>query len=221
MTTRSFYLGGARPIDGAGQSEPLSLPAHHFTTHSVIVGMTGSGKTGLAMVLVEEALRSKIPVLMIDVKGDLPNLFYAFPSFAASEFERHLDPEVISRDGSTVAHAASVLAEQRAEGLSHWKLAESDARVFRDGFAPRVITPGTAAGESLHVLSSLEIPSPLWETDVEAARASLSASISLVLRLVGRDPDPTRSRDHVLLAHLAERRLRAGQPADLAALLGD
>ncbi|MEI8254513.1 MAG: helicase HerA-like domain-containing protein [Deltaproteobacteria bacterium] len=136
MTTRNFHLGGARAIDGTGQSQPLSLPAHHFTTHSVIVGMTGSGKTGLAMALVEEALRSKMPVLMIDVKGDIPNLFYAFPSFAATEFERHLDPDVVARDGHTVAQAASELAAQRADGLSRWRLTESDAGAFREGFAP-------------------------------------------------------------------------------------
>ncbi len=102
MTTRNFHLGGARAIDGTGQSQPLSLPAHHFTTHSVIVGMTGSGKTGLAMVLVEEALRSKIPVLMIDVKGDLPNLFYAFPSFAATEFDVDARPHDPRRDPQAV-----------------------------------------------------------------------------------------------------------------------
>ena len=73
MTTRPLYLGAALPIDGQGRLGQLQLPTHHLTTHSVIVGMTGSGKTGLAMTLVEETLRSKIPVLMIDVKGDPTN----------------------------------------------------------------------------------------------------------------------------------------------------
>jgi hypothetical protein len=85
----------------------------------------------------------------------------------------------------------------------------------------RVITPGSSAGESLHVLSSLERPVTDWKTDAEAARASLSAAVSLVLRLLGRDPDPAKSREHVLLAVLAERRLRAGEPCDLGALLTD
>jgi hypothetical protein len=80
---------------------------------------------------------------------------------------------------------------------------------------------GSSTGEPLHVLSFLEQPSPLWQTDVEAARESLSASLSLLLRLIGRDPDPTRSRDHVVLSILAERRLRTGQAADVASLLED
>ena len=83
------------------------------------------------------------------------------------------------------------------------------------------MTPGSTAGEPLHVLSSLERRSPRWDDDPEAARASLSAAVSLVLRLLGRDCDPARSKEHVLLSVLAERRLRAGEPADIGALLGD
>src|SRR3954465_1238662 len=101
MSTRPLHLGAVLPIEGGGKSYQLRLPTHHLTTHGVIVGMTGSGKTGLAMVIVEEALRSKIPVLMIDVKGDLPNLFYSFPTFAAGEFVPHIDPEAVARDGTT------------------------------------------------------------------------------------------------------------------------
>jgi hypothetical protein len=82
-----------------------------------------------------------------------------------------------------------------------------------------VITPGSTAGEALHLLSSLERRNPLWDSDVESARATLSAAISLVMRLIGRDPDPAKSREHVLLSVLAERRLRAGDTAELGALL--
>ncbi len=81
------------------------------------------------------------------------------------------------------------------------------------------ITPGADAGELLHVLSALERRSARWDTDLDGARAALSAAISLILRLLGRDPDPARSREHVLLSLLAERRLRAGEPADIGALL--
>ncbi len=82
MTTSSLFLGSCCPLDGGQQATALHVPAHHLATHAVVVGMTGSGKTGLLTVMVEEALRERVPVLMIDVKGDLPNLLLAFPSFA-------------------------------------------------------------------------------------------------------------------------------------------
>src|SRR4029077_18588359 len=85
--------------------------------------------------------------------------------------------------------------------------------------AVRVLTPGSSAGELVHVLSSLEHRSPRWDTDPDSARQALSAAISLVLRLLGRDPDPASSREHVLLSVLAERRLLGGAPADLTALM--
>src|SRR5471030_1412147 len=85
--TPAFYLGSGRTLNGAGAAVDLRLPAHHFVTHGVVVGMTGSGKTGLTTVVIEEALNTGVPVLVIDVKGDLPNLLLAFPSFDAAPLE--------------------------------------------------------------------------------------------------------------------------------------
>jgi hypothetical protein len=102
-----------------------------------------------------------------------------------------------------------------------WGYGERELRTFRETSEIRVITPGSTAGEALHVLSSLERRSPRWDKDPEAVRATLAAAVSLVLRLLGRDPDPARSREHVLLSVLAERRLRDGIEADLEALLED
>jgi DNA helicase HerA-like ATPase len=83
---RDMALGGVRPIDGSGETRAYGMPCDHLLTHGVVVGMTGSGKTGLLMVLVEEALRSSVPVIMVDIKGDLPNLLLTFPNLAAEEF---------------------------------------------------------------------------------------------------------------------------------------
>src|SRR5690242_4955365 len=88
---RGLALGGVRPLDGSGNTQAFALPSEHLLTHGVVVGMTGSGKTGLLMVLVEEALRSDVPVIMIDVKGDLPNLLLTFPNLSATEFAPWLD----------------------------------------------------------------------------------------------------------------------------------
>ncbi|WP_437961567.1 helicase HerA-like domain-containing protein [Sorangium sp. So ce119] len=224
MPTRPFTLGRSRPLSGdpgAAAARPLELPAHHLVTHGVVVGMTGSGKTGLVMVLVEEALRSGVPVLMVDVKGDLPNLLFTFPELSPAEFEPWLDPSAAARDGRSTADVAAELAARWRAGLASSGLGPADVAALRARMAPRLLTPGTTAGEPIHVLSALEARSPLWDEDEEAAREALSASLSLLLRLVGRDPDPARSREHVLLAHLAERRLREGRAAGLEELLAD
>ncbi|WP_433937627.1 helicase HerA-like domain-containing protein [Sorangium cellulosum] len=224
MPTRPFTLGRSRPLSGdpgAAAARPLELPAHHLVTHGVVVGMTGSGKTGLVMVLVEEALRSGVPVLMVDVKGDLPNLLFTFPELSPAEFEPWLDPSAAARDGRSTGDVAAELAARWRAGLASSGLGPADVAALRARMAPRLLTPGTTAGEPIHVLSALEARSPLWDEDEEAAREALSASLSLLLRLVGRDPDPARSREHVLLAHLAERRLREGRAAGLEELLAD
>jgi hypothetical protein len=214
-------LGGVRPLDGSGVTQAFAVPSEHLLTHAVVVGMTGSGKTGLLMVLVEEALRSAIPVIMIDIKGDLPNLLLTFPNGSPEEFAPWMDDGHAQRNGQSREQLAMQEAERWQQRLAEWQLGPSEVSQLRDCIAPRVFTPGLLAGEPLHVLSALEQPSSLWATDVEAARESLSASISLLLRLTGRDPDPTRSRDHVVLSVLAERRLREGRPADVASLLDD
>ena len=222
MTTERYFVpGGLRPLDGSGDTRIFELDPGDLTTHGIVVGMTGSGKTGLLMVLVEEALRSSIPVVMIDVKGDLPNLLLTFPNLSEHEFAPWVDVSAARRSGLTPEQAAAAMAQDWERKLADWHLGRSDVAGFRACFAPRVLTPGTTAGESLHVLSGLETPSPLWQSDLEGARESLGASISLLLRLVDRDPDPVRSRDHVVLSIFAERRLREGKSAEVQALLAD
>ena len=181
--------------------------------------MTGSGKTGLVTVLVEEALRAEIPVLVVDIKGDLPNLALAFPSFDAEPMTPWVEPAPNDDDGiADPPEVARALEDRRAalakSGIGEAELADFGARSF-----VRVITPGSSAGEPLHLLSSLERRSARWDHEVEGARAALSAAISLVLKLVGRESDPARSKEHALLSLLAERRLASGKHAPLDALI--
>jgi hypothetical protein len=213
-----LHLGSWCHLDGRNGGNDLAIPARHLVTHGVIVGMTGSGKTGLSTVLAEEALRASIPVIAIDVKGDLPNLLLSFPDFDPSRFEpwaEVADPSVGTLE------AAVRLAEERRAALSKWSIGEDDLRQYRNTTAVRVLTPGATTGEPLHVLSTLERRSPRWDTDPESARFVLSGAVSLLLRLLGRDPDPARSREHVLLSVLAERRMLRGQNAELRALMED
>lgn len=214
-----LYIGNHCRIDQRKAAERLELPPHHLTTHAVFVGASGCGKTGAACVLIEEVLRSEVPVLMIDIKGDLTNLALAFDDFAHTQFEPWVEPA--PGDPRSVEEVARELAQQRQESLAAWGLGLTEIQQFKQDVNVRIITPGSTSGEPLHVLSSLEHPSGQWRTNPEVARASLSAAVSLVLRLLGRDPDPAKSRDHVLLSVLAERRLREGAPADLGSLLQD
>lgn len=199
----------------------FTLPPHHLLTHACVVGMTGSGKTGLLFVMVEEALRSGVPVLMIDLKGDLPNLTLCFDEPGPAPFMPWAQSMRSAQDKRSVEEVAIDLAEQRRAGMHSWGVSYEDLKAYNQGVDFRVLTPGSNAGEFVHLLSELERPSERWQSDRESAQQSLSDALSLLLRLVGRDADPARSREHVLLSVLAERRLSAHQPADLSALIQD
>ncbi len=223
MPARPLRLGSERVDTTAAQpsTPPLfELPPHHFTTHGVVLGMTGSGKTGLSIVLVEEALRSGVPVIAIDLKGDLPNLLLNFPSLEKEAYLPWVDVEAATRDGLTPEQIAQGIADKWRAGLQKSGLGSADMQALHDAIEPRIITPGARIAEPVDVLSSLSRRSPLWDEDEDAALEQLAAGVSLLLQLAGRDGDP-RGRDHVVLSALAERRLRAGEAAPLAELLRD
>ncbi|NUP12695.1 MAG: ATP-binding protein [Polyangiaceae bacterium] len=226
MNVSDLSIGREIPASGAAsaaagqRSQSYALPSHHLVTHGVVLGMTGSGKTGLAIVMVEEALRAGIPVLAVDIKGDLPNLLLTFPSLDGPSFAPWIDPEAASREGKTVDEVAAATADRWRAQLGEWELDGGDVEAFRARVAPRIVTPGASIGEPLDVLSSLSSRSSLWDDDPEAAHDQLGSAISLVLRLAGGDGDP-RTREHVVLTTLALRRLEAGQGARLDALLTD
>ena len=221
MTSKqAFNLGAWRTLDNTTGGNILRIPAQHLVTHAAIFGMTGSGKSGLVTVLIEEALSAGVPTIVIDVKGDLPNLLLTLPSF---------DPALLvpwveaggEKDPVANLELATKRSDERKQALAAAGIDEPEVKRFCDSTSIRVITPGATAGESLHVLSALERRSSRWDTDPESARNALSAAVSLVLRLLGRDPDPAKSREHVLLSVLAERRLAAGHNADIGSLMQD
>jgi hypothetical protein len=220
VAQRDLRLGRERDPRTPDQSKDFLLPPHHLVTHGVVLGMTGSGKTGLAVVTVEEALGAGVPVLVVDVKGDLPNLLLSFPDLAPSDYAPWVDAEAATRDGKSVEEIAAGLAKTWRDGLASWKLGSSEIGALKAAVAPRILTPGARIAEPIDVLSGLSRRSTLWDEDEEAAHDQLAAAISLLLRLAGREGDP-RSRDHVVLSTFAERRIRAGKAAPLAELLAD
>ncbi len=217
----AFYLG--RRFDPASSravaDEPLLYDAKDLTTHAVIVGMTGSGKTGLAVGLLEEAAIDGIPVIAIDPKGDLGNLLLAFPDLAPADFEPWIDPAEATRAGHSAAQHAETIAQRWRDGLAEWD--QEPSRIARfTAAAERVLyTPGSTAGRPLAALRSLAPPGPKLLADGEALRERVLGSVSSLLGLAGVDADPLRSREHVLLSSLIERAWREGRALDIAALV--
>ncbi len=217
----AFYLGRRfDPDSGAIAAEPLLYDASDLTTHAVIIGMTGSGKTGLGVCLLEEALIDQVPVIAIDPKGDLGNLLLNFPQLRGEDFAPWVDPAAARAHGQEPAAYANAQAKLWREGLADW---DQDAeRVARLGAAAdmAIYTPGSTAGQPLSILGSLRAPPAGLADDPELFAQRVQAAATGLLTLLGVDADPLTSREHILLSALFSREWRAGRDLDLAGLVG-
>ncbi len=216
----AFYLG--RPVDPAsGQTlpEPLLYDAKDLTTHAVILGMTGSGKTGLGVGLLEEAAIDGIPVIAIDPKGDLGNLLLDLSRAPAAGFRALGRCGRSPAQGDTIAEHAAAKAALWRDGLASWD--QEPARIARyAAAADRVIyTPGSRAGTPLAVLRSFAAPAPAVIADPDAMRQRVQGAVAGLCALLDLDPDPLRSRDHILLASILDHAWRAGRDLGLADLI--
>jgi hypothetical protein len=211
-----FHLGGI--VEAGERVGSLLYESDHLTTHGVIVGMTGSGKTGLGIDVLEEALAAGVPALVIDPKGDMGNLKLLFPDFAADDFEPWVSADEAQREGVSVAELARSTADTWREGLAGWGIDGDDVRRLRDGSVVTIYTPGSSAGVPLNVVGSLDAPRDL--ADMESVRDEIEGFVTSLLALVGIDADPLSSRQHILLSNLVEHAWAAGQDLDLAALVG-
>jgi hypothetical protein len=215
-----FYLGRkCDPKTGKGGSEPLLVDARRFTTHAVCVGMTGSGKTGLLIDLVEEAALDGIPTLVIDPKGDLANILLAFPDLATADFLPWVEADAARRDGLTLEALAERTAKKWKDGLA--ASGQSPERIARLKAAVdmAVYTPGSRAGRPLAMLESLEAPAADVLDDPEARRERIESLVSGILALAGIDAEPGRSREHVLLSSIVDALWKSGQKIDFGTLV--
>ena len=197
----------------------LELDPADLLTHGLIVGMTGSGKTGLAIVMIEEALRQGIPVLAVDPKGDLPNLLLLFDGLEPAQFAAWVDPEAARRQGQTPQQAGAEAAAQWTKGLADWGLSARDVADLHRRHDAVVYTPGSRAGVPLGMLQSLEAPAGTFDDQEEDLRDEISGIVGGLLALVGIDADPLRSREAILLGTLIETAWRAGKGTSLEALI--
>ena len=211
-----LYLGRRVDAQNRVTTEPLTYPLDHLTTHALLLGATGSGKTGLGLVLVEEALSRGVPALLLDVKGDLSNLLLTFPELTAPSFAPWIDRDAARRRGGTPHEAAQAVAARWREGLDRWGLSADDIADLRERVDLHLVTPGLQAGRPVNILARFQAV-PTDDPDEAALRAQ--GLTSALLGLAGIDADPIRSREHILLTTLIRQRWDEGQALDLPTLI--
>jgi hypothetical protein len=216
----AFYLG--RPYDmdrGDTEEAPLLYDSRDLTTHAMCVGMTGSGKTGLLLALLEEAAIDRIPALVIDPKGDLANLLLTFPELRPSDFAPWIDPDAAARAGQAPEAFAAQEAEKWRGGLAKWGQSGERIARLREAAEFAIYTPGSEAGLPISILASLGAPPPEVIADGDLLRERIGTLVSSLLSLLGVDSDPIQGREHILLSTIFDSAWRGGHGLDLAELI--
>ena len=214
-TDGKFFLGKETKSD-----ENILYDPDDLTTHAVVVGMTGSGKTGLCIDLLEEAALNNIPALMIDPKGDITNTLLHFPELLPADFQPWINADEARRDGKTAEQAAEDTAKLWSGGLKKWGIGKERIQALADSADFAVYTPGSDAGIPVSILSSLQAPDIPWDGNEELLREKISGTATALLGLVGMDDiDPVQSREHILLANLFENAWSQGNDLDLGELI--
>ncbi len=216
----SFYLGRKHDLaQGETLSDLTLYDSKDLTTHAVCVGMTGSGKTGLCLSLIEEAALDGVPVIAVDPKGDLGNLLLAFPELQPNDFQPWVDPSVAARKGLTPEQLAEKTATLWRDGLASWEQDGSRIGRFNQSVEKTIYTPGSSAGVPLTVLKSFAAPPREVLDDADTFRDRVQSTTSGVLALLGIDADPVRSREHIFLSNVLGGAWREGRSLDLPSLI--
>src|SRR5689334_12927031 len=221
MADSTFYLGRVFDAKTAKvTNQPVEYDPADMTTHAVVAGMTGSGKTGLCIVLLEEAALQGIPAIIIDPKGDLTNLVLHFPDLAPQDFQPWIDADIARRAGKTIEQVATDASVSWRAGLKEWGIPQERVLALKNAAQFAIFTPGSDAGIPVSVLSSLVAPEIPWQENREVLREKVTSTVTALLGLVGyTDIDPLRSREHILLANIFESAWSQGKDVELAELV--
>ena len=222
MTKRKeFYLGKLFNLKKKEiNPEKLLYDPPDLTTHAVVTGMTGSGKTGLCIGLLEEAALQGIPAIIIDPKGDLTNLVLAFPDLSPDDFEPWVDISAAKREKKSASEIAENTATLWKRGLRDWDLGPDDIKEYRKAAERTIFTPGSTAGYPINIMASFESPVLPWDENEELLRDRISDTVTALLTLIGIDEiDPLRSKEHILLANIIEFSWKKGTSLSLPEII--
>ncbi len=215
-----FYLGKrVNPSTGKLEDDLLLYESKDLTTHAVCVGMTGSGKTGLGITLLEEAAIDKIPAIIIDPKGDLSNLLLTFPNLSPEEFKPWIDEAEAERKGMDPNQYSEYIADTWKKGLAAWGESADRIKNFRNSVDLAIYTPASQAGIPISILSSFAAPPKEQMLDVTALRDKTLSITSSLLGLLGIDADPLKSREQILISTLIQQAWQNGKNLDIPTLI--
>ncbi len=215
-----FYIGRQYDMASKSSGEHLVLyDSRDMVTHGVCVGMTGSGKTGLCIAILEEAAIDGVPAIAIDPKGDLANLLLTFPQLRAEDFLPWVNDDDARRKGQTTQDFAAGQADLWKKGLASW--GESGDRIDRLKKAADFViyTPGSTAGLPVSILKSFAAPPSAVIADDELLRDRIASIVTSLLGLIGKDADPIKSKEYILISTIIDKCWRQGTDLDLAALI--
>ncbi len=216
-----FYLGRELDLESG---EPLSVPFllknKSLTTHAAIIGMTGSGKTGLGIGLIEEAIMDNIPSIIIDPKGDMGNLLLTFPNLLPEDFSPWIDPSEAARREMSSEQYAEEMAKTWEEGLASWGQGKDRIRSLKEKTSFSIYTPGSSAGMPISVVNDFHAPSQEIVNDLDMFNSMVSSTTVSLLSLVDIKGDALKSREHILISSLLLHFWRRGEDMDLERLIG-
>ncbi len=216
----AFYLGRHYDLEKKEQEDTLLLyDSKDLVTHAVCVGMTGSGKTGLCVTLLEEAAIDGIPSIVVDPKGDLANLLLTFPDLAPGDFRPWVNEDDARRKELSPDEYAAKQAELWKNGLASYGQTGERIRRLRDSAEFVVYTPGSEAGQPVSILSSFAAPSQAVIDEPDLLRDRISSTATSLLGLLGVDADPIQSREHILLSTILDHLWGSGAQVDLGSLI--
>ncbi len=208
----TFYLGRRyNPQTQQLEDDVVYYDSRDLTTHSVVVGMTGSGKTGLCITMLEEAILDNIPAIIIDPKGDITNLLLTFPQLRAEDFEPWVNIDDARRSGMSVPDYSSDVARRWRDGLHSWGIVPERLEWLKRAAEYRIYTPGSDAGLPVSILASLAAPKEGWFGNEEALREKINGITTALLALIGLNVEPLKDKEHVLIANIFETAWKQGQ----------
>jgi len=216
----AFYIGKEYDLAANERKDDLVMyDARDLTTHAVVVGMTGSGKTGLCIDILEEAAIDKVPAIIIDPKGDITNLLLTFPELRPEDFQPWVNLDDARRKDMSIEDYAAKIAGVWRKGLAGWGEGPDRIRMLKNSAEFRIYTPGSEAGLPISILASLNAPNLAWDDNKEVLREQIQGTVSALLGLVKIDADPLRSREHILLSNIFEYYWKEGENLDMGKLL--